>query len=159
MELITARNKRALFSSLFNLYAHELSYYNPWLASQLNEEGNYVPQDVDSFFTTKGYEPYIIYDEKYPVGFVVFSKQEPDSGETTTCCIDELFVVRTSRQKGVATQVVKDFIDKERGGVCGLVVLKDNTPAIQFWENFIKQYDSNYICWAEEQVFVYNFKI
>lgn len=159
MELISAKMNRAIFTSLFNLYVHELSEYNPWLATQMNEEGIYLPNEIDSFFTTIGYEPYIIYDDKYPVGFVVISKQGPDSGETTTCCIDELFVVKTSRQKGLATQFVNNFLKQEKGGVCGLAILKENTPAIRFWENLIIQYDTNYICRDEGNVYVYNFKI
>jgi predicted acetyltransferase len=159
MELIPAKMNRLVFTSLFNIYVHELSEYNPWLATQMNEEGIYVPDEIDSFFTTKGYEPFIIFDEKHPVGFVVFSKQDPNSGETTTCCIDELFIVKTSRHKGIATQIAKNFWSQEKGGVCGLAILKENASAICFWENLIIQYDTSYIRWDEGNVFVYNFKI
>lgn len=159
MVLLSAEKNRAIFISLFNIYVHELSSYNPWLATQMNEEGNYLTNEIDNFFTNNEYEPYIIYNDKVPIGFVVFSKQELGSGESTTCCIDEMFLVRTSRKKKLATQIVKDFLNREKGGICGLAVLKDNIPAVQFWEKLIMQYDVNYTRWEADNVYVYNFKI
>lgn len=159
MQLVSAAGKRALFTSLFNIYIHELTMYDLGLDGQMNEEGVYLPQTIDSFFSRPGYRPYIIYDEKTPTGFVVFSKQEPDSGEPTTCCIDEIFVLRTRRQRGIAASVVKDFLAQERGGVCGIAVLKENRPAVRFWENIIPQYDADYRRQESDGVYIYNFKI
>lgn len=159
MELLNARKRCNMFTSLFNIYAHELSDYNPWIATQMNEEGNYLEHEVVSLLNKPCYDPYIIFDNNNPVGFVVFSKQEPGSCESTTCCIDEIFIVKTSRGKGLATLVVNDFLKKEKDGICGLAVLKDNIPAIQFWEKLIKKYDTNYLRSEEGNVYIYNFKI
>lgn len=159
MELILAHNNRAVFTSLFNIYVHELSEYNPWLAKQMNDEGNYLREEVNDFFTTKTYEPYLIYDENHPIGFVVFSKDENNWEEEVTCSIEELFIVKTSRKKGYATKIAKDFWEKEKGSVSIIGILKENHTAIRFWENLIKQYDTDYVRSDEGTIYVYKFKI
>lgn len=49
MELIKAENMKAAFQNMFNLYAHELSLYNPWLSTQLDTNGNYLSKQVDDY--------------------------------------------------------------------------------------------------------------
>ena len=44
MELIRASEMKKAFGSLFNIYAHELSKYNPWIGTQINSEGIYLSE-------------------------------------------------------------------------------------------------------------------
>ena len=73
MQLIEATEMKKAFVSLFNIYAHELSKYNPWLGSQINQDGNYLAEQVEQWMTDSSVEAFCITEGDSPIGFVVFS--------------------------------------------------------------------------------------
>ncbi|MDF2802059.1 MAG: hypothetical protein K0S61_1962 [Anaerocolumna sp.] len=157
MELIIASKMEKAFVSLFNIYAHELSKYNPWLGTQIDNEGNYVPEDVNQYITDKSNEAYCITEENRPIGFVVFSYSDnPDDKE---CYISEIFLLETSRHKGICETICKDFWHTH-SGTCKLHVLKANLSAAVYWEKLICE--AGYIYEKKdhgEQMWSYEFKL
>ena len=49
MKLVKAVTMEKAFINLFNIYAHELSRYNPWLGTQIDLDGNYLSEDVKQY--------------------------------------------------------------------------------------------------------------
>ncbi len=134
MKLIHAIKMERAFTSLFNIYAHELSKYNPWLGTQIDMEGNYVAEDVKEMLTDKSNEAYCIIEDNRPIGFVVFSYS--DNPKDNTCYISEIFLLETSRKKGICEKICIDFW-KTHNGICKLHILKGNQLAISYWEKLI----------------------
>ena len=136
MELIKASEMKNAFVSLFNIYAHELSRYNPWLGTQIDREGNYLSEQVEQYINDKSSEAFCITDNNRPIGFTVFSYS--DKTEDDICSIEEIFLIETSRRKGVCESICKDFWSKNKG-MCILHVLKANLPAAVYWEKLIEK--------------------
>ncbi len=140
MELIKSSEVKHAFRNLFNLYAHELSKYNPWLGTQMNNDGIYLSEYVEQHFNDTSVDSFCIMEEKRPIGFVIFSKSESDEGNVG---IDEIFLIHTSRGLGISEEICKKFW-RENKGICSLHVLKANLPAITYWEKLIEKSGYNY---------------
>ena len=132
MELIKSSEMKYAFRNLFNLYAHELSKYNPWLGTQINSDGIYLSEHVEQYFNDTSVDSFCIVEEERPIGFVIFSKSEGNIG------IDEIFLIQTSRGLGISEEICKSFW-RENKGICSLHVLKANFPAVTYWENLIQK--------------------
>lgn len=129
---------------LFNEYIEELSQYNPWLGEQKDENGNYLEKVYEKYFTTVEKKPYVIFVEDKAVGFTVMSV--PDADEQEDGCIsyiEEMFVEKQYRGKGIATDIVKRFL-KQQEGMCGFSVLKKNEAAVSIWEKLLKEEGYHY---------------
>ncbi|WP_426351089.1 GNAT family N-acetyltransferase [Alloiococcus sp. CFN-8] len=136
MELIKASEMKSAFVSLFNIYAHELSRYNPWLGTQIDIEGNYLSKQVEECINDQDCEAFCITENSRPIGFAVFSYS--DNTEENLCSIDEIFLIETSRRKGICEAICKGFWSKNKG-MCILHVLKANHPANIYWKRLIEK--------------------
>jgi predicted acetyltransferase len=157
MELIKASEMKKAFISLFNIYAHELSKYNPWLGTQIDREGNYLSEEVDQYLNDKTNEAFCITDQNRLIGFVVFSYS--DNNEENICYIAEIFLLETSRRMGICESICKSFWSSHKG-ICRLHVLKANLFAVTYWEKLIQK--CGYVYEKRnhgEQMWSYEFKI
>lgn len=153
MELIKSSEMRVAFRNLFNIYAHELSKYNPWLGTQINSEGMYLSEHVEETFNDSSVDSFCITEENTPIGFVIFSKSDSSEGNVG---IDEIFLVQTSRGLGISEEICKNFWHENKG-ICSLHVLKANLPAVTYWEKLInkcgyvyEKLDANEQMWCYE---------
>lgn len=135
VELIKADMKRSVFVNLFNLYAFELSEYNPSLDGQIDENGNYLSEAVSQYIDGSGFSSYCIFNGERPIGIAVFSSEE-DGGELYHD-IEEIFLLKTSRHKGIAEKLCLDFWDKN-SGTGTLHVLSENKTALRFWDKLLE---------------------
>ncbi len=135
MKLVKAVTMEKAFINLFNIYAHELSRYNPWLGTQIDLDGNYLSEDVKQYLSDKSNDAYCIIKENRPIGFVVFSYS--DDADEKVCYIAEIFLLETSRGMGISKCICKDFWSKHNG-TCRLHVLKKNASAAIYWERLIR---------------------
>ena len=135
VELIKSSEMKNAFRNLFNIYAHELSKYNPWLGTQINSDGNYLSEYVEQTFNDTSIESFCIVKDERPIGFAMFSNSDSSEGNVS---IDELFLVETSRGLGISEEICKSFWSENKG-ICSLHVLKANLPAVTYWEKLIKK--------------------
>ena len=133
MELVKSSEMKHAFRNLFNLYAHELSKYNPKLGMFINSDGNYLSDFVEGSFNDPHVDAFCIVEEKRPIGFVIFTKSDSSN---KNICIDQIFLIQTSRGLGISEEICKKFW-RENKGICSLHVLKANLPAITYWEKLI----------------------
>lgn len=124
---------------LFNAYIEELSQYNPWLAGQKDEQGNYLQRIYEEYFTTVEKHPYVIFVGEAAVGLAVMSAASAEEqADGCISYIEEIFVEKLYRGKGIATDIVKRFLGQQEG-TCGLSVLKKNVAAVAIWEKLLRE--------------------
>lgn len=145
--------------TLFNTYIEELALYNPWLSTQKDEEGNYIPKEYAKFFTEVEKKLYIIFVENEAVGIVAMSVASFDEDTEGFSYIDEIYVDKKYRGKGIAKDIVRRYL-KHQENDCGFYILKENATSIAIWENFLKK--ENYMFEkidAKEKLWFYRVKI
>lgn len=127
------------FRSLFNEYIEELALYKPWFADKKDEWGNYLTPVHDEFFSAVEKKPFVIFDDDKAVGITVMSV--PNAEELEDDClsyIEEMYVEKASRGKGIATDIVKRYLRQQNGNV-GFCVLKKNKKAVDIWEELMEK--------------------
>lgn len=138
MELIAAAENKSAFQSMFNLYAHELSEYNPSLGLRIDGDGNYLADAVADYINGD-FAAYVVTDDGRPIGLAVFSSEE--DGGVVYNDVEEMFLIKTSRHRGIAERLCVDFWQRS-SGIGTLHVLPENTSALHFWEKLLT--DSGY---------------
>lgn len=156
MELIVAKNMRQAFQNMFNLYAHELSQYNVWLGTQINIEGNYLADAVSEYIDSDCFESYCIMEDNIPIGMAVFSSSL-EEGEWYHD-IEEIFLVNTSRHKGIIKKICLDFWNRNTG-TGTLHVLAGNSKAICYWEKLLEYCKYSYQKKVKDGMVAYHFHI
>lgn len=157
MRLVEARKMKDAFQNLFNMYAHELSKYNPWLGTQIDKNGNYLAHVVKSYIEDQFNQSFCIIEDRRPIGLVVFSSS-CEEGEWQHD-IEEIFIIQTSRKKGVSEKICQDFWQSNKG-VATLCVLKAHKEASAYWEKLITRYNYTYEKIDEdEKMWLYKFNI
>lgn len=136
-QLLEAVQMKKAFINMFNIYAHELSRYNPWLATQISMEGNYLEEYVKEYFANPAKRPFIILCDSRPAGMFVVS------GQNDSFDIEEFFVTIPYRKKGIATNIVKLLLSQVEKP-CEISILEKNESAIQFWEKLFKDGKADY---------------
>lgn len=124
---------------LFNAYIEELSLYNPWLSTQRDEAGNYLPKIYGDFFKEPEKKMFLVFVEGKAAGFTVMAvpkaEDEPDG---CISYIEELYIEKEYRNRGIAKDIVKRFLRQQKGK-CGFCVLKKNEVADAIWEALLKK--------------------
>lgn len=154
--LVNAAENPAAFQNMFNLYAHELSLYNTWLGTKLDENGNYLANIVKSYIEDDGYKSYCITENSRPIGLAVFSSELDDG--VWYHDVEELFLINTERHKGAAERLCKEFWSSCRG-IGTLHVLSENENAIRFWEKLLTECKYNFTKTSEDAMVVYRFPL
>lgn len=126
---------RLLIKNIFNLYQNELSVYSDDFDC-LDENGYFAPGTENEILPFgDGVFPYIIEDNTRPVGFVM-ATDKTYAPEGFDYCLEEIFLIRNKRGKGIADIAVRE-ITKERPGRWTLEVYTKNRPAFSFWKRFL----------------------
>lgn len=132
---------RTLIKNIFNLYQNELSVYSDDFDC-LDENGYFAPETADEILPFgNGVFPYIIEENARPVGFVMVTDASyaPDGYDY---CLEEVFLIRNRRGKGIADFAVREVF-KNRPGKWTLEVYTQNIPALCFWKRFLLQNAEN----------------
>ena len=127
---------RQLVKNIFNLYQNELCIYSDDFDA-LDENGYFAPDTVSEILPFgDGVFPYIIEENARPVGFVM-ATDASYAPEGFDYCLEEIFLIRNRRKKGIASAAMKE-ITKSHPGKWTLEVYSENTPAVSFWMRFLK---------------------
>jgi len=130
-------NDANLIENLYNLYRNDLSDYCDDF-QYLDGQGYFdkgISKEVLPF--GEGVETYIIEDFGCPAGLVMVT----DSSyalEGCDYCLQEMYLIRPARRKGLATKVMQQLLSQKQGRWC-LSVYKRNLPAKTFWEKLIRE--------------------
>lgn len=128
---------RMLIKNIFNLYQNELSVYSDDFDC-LDENGYFAPDTVNEILPFgDGVFPYIIEENARPVGFVM-ATDKTYAPEGFDYSLEEIFLIRNKRKKGIADFVMKEIF-KGRPGRWMLEVYTENAPALCFWKRFLAE--------------------
>lgn len=130
------RDDRELIKNIFNIYQNELSAYTDEF-SRLDERGYFAPDASDDVLPFGGgVFPYIIYDEKGVIGFIM-ATSAPYAPNDADWCFQELFIVTPMRATGCALEAAKQVMQNRRGR-WALDVYSKNIRALSFWRKLVK---------------------
>lgn len=135
-----AAGDRQLINNIYNLYQNDLGEYCGDF-TYLDENGYFdidASRDVLPF--GDGVFAYIIENDGKNTGLVMVT----DSRYALPQCdfkIEEMYIVRPQRKKGVAKAALKQIFDIYKGRFC-LSVYKKNLPARVFWEKIVSEFGS-----------------
>ena len=118
-------------------YLHDLSEFNDTL--QPNSMGLFDNSFIDSYYHEDNLIPLKITLDNNIIGFVFIS-----SGQTVDYIIQDVFILRNYRNRGLGKLVVKKLFDLYSGKF-GFVVLIKNEPAKLFWERCLEGLGIEYI--------------
>lgn len=127
--------RREVLDRLFNMYVHELSEYNSWLAEQMDHEGVFLRGAVDEYLSNKEIVPYLITEQGELAGFLILQKN-PTIKKNLDYSIEEFFVIHRYRGTGLARKAWKALFRKYPGRYC-VQVLKRNLHAHRFIRNYV----------------------
>lgn len=131
----TREEDRLLIKNLFNLYQGDLSVYCDDF-SWPDENGYFDPEATDGILPYgDGVFPYIILYDGHIAGFIMCT----DASYALPGCawrLEEIFIVRYARGKGIAEEAVRQLTCGRPGRWC-LSVYNRNEPARRFWKKTI----------------------
>jgi len=140
---------------LFNSYIEELSLYNSWLAGQKDDKGNYLSKIYEEFFVEPEKKMFLVFVEEKAAGFAVMAvpkaEDEPDG---CISYIEELYIEKEYRGRGIAKDIVKRFLRQQKGK-CGFCVLKKNEVADTIWESLLQKEGYSYEKTGDEKLWFY----
>ncbi|GKU24244.1 GNAT family N-acetyltransferase [Clostridium folliculivorans] len=131
LEKITIDSKTKL-ENLISLYLHDLSEFADDL--KINEDGKFEYEGLELYFKSKDLTPFFITYRGEVVGFVLFNtgKYAP---KDINYVIHELFILKSFRNKGVASDAIKILMDTYKGKY-KVVQISTNKTAVKFWMKF-----------------------
>lgn len=128
------KEKASILKNLMSLYLHDLSEFADDL--KVNEGGVYEYEGIEYYFTKEELKPLLIYFNEEIAGFVLLNsgKYVPRDVEYS---IHELFIIKSFRGKGIASEAIKKLFDMYKGKY-KVEQLQDNKLAVDFWKKFYK---------------------
>jgi predicted acetyltransferase len=124
-----APEQERVLENLLELYAHELS----GLADlQLGPNGRFGYPGLSRYWRDEGRFPFLIQVDGHLAGFVLVSKGSRVSADPQVWDMDEFFVVRRYRKRGVGAAVARE-IWRRFPGPWEVRVLEINRPVRAFW--------------------------
>lgn len=119
-----------IIADLCQFYYYELHTHSK-LASFTYHNGRYDKMAYfDNYWAEDNRFPYLIYHDNIPVGFILV--HDITVNPNIDWKLSELFVMAPFQKQGIARAVVDEAINKHPG-TFEVSVLKDNSPALQFW--------------------------
>ncbi|MBU8567943.1 GNAT family N-acetyltransferase [Virgibacillus pantothenticus] len=122
--------------NLFQFYLHDLSEYTDNL--NIAKNGNFDTSDVELFFTKDNLLPLKIVLEDEIIGFIFLIK-----GKTVNYVINDMFILRKFRNRGLGKIVVKKVFTQYKG-TYAVMQLINNKSAVTFWHSLYNDIQLEY---------------
>lgn len=130
----TDRSADPILRNLFEHYLHDMAQ---WFEFDSKEDGSYsYPTER---IWEEGYRVFLVYRERVPCGFALVGSAESFIREAGVNDIDEFFVVRRYRRRGVGRAFATWLWDTMPGEWL-VRVFQRNEPAMPFWRTTIGTY-------------------
>lgn len=126
-------SKEPLVNNLLNLYMHDMS---EWFGVAPDQRGHFGYIVNDHFETNK--PVYLAFDGDRPAGFSLIT-----TGAESTYEIEEFFLIRHYRHRGIAEQFASHLWNQHPGEWI-IRVLEGNLPAVPFWRKAVSSFIDSY---------------
>lgn len=124
---------KPIIQNLARFYIHDLSEYQK---RKCPDNGLFEDEDYIRYWTEDGFSPYLIKCENELAGFALIDRG--GSSEQIDHQIGEFFILRKFRGDGIAYRAAREIFSKHPGN-WEVMAIKDNIPAIKFWERTIAE--------------------
>lgn len=118
--------------NLYSLYLHDLSEFSYSLC--INADGLYEFEGFDKLIEREELQPYFIQYEGECIGFLLLAER-PFTAPGTDYCINDIFILRAFRRRGLASDAIYELLKQRRGYFC-VPQLQANEGALHFWRSF-----------------------
>ena len=142
---ILGEDEKHILKNLWSLYAHDLSEYRETL--NILEDGTYLFPDFDLYFKEDYMHPILIKVDGKIGGFVLLI-EPPYLKERYDYGIEEFFILKKYRKKGVGTQVINKIFNMYKGNYWYIILEKN----IASRSMFLKLYKSSNIKFEEKLI-------
>lgn len=124
----------AVLRNLLEHYSHDMA---EWFHFESHEDGAYHFQTEKVW--QDGFRVHLLYSRKIPVGFAIVGSADAYLGRPGARDVDEFFVVRRHRRRGLG-QAFATHVWDTYAGQWLVRVLQANLPASPFWRGAISTY-------------------
>ena len=129
------RAAQPILDRLLQLYQYDFSEIE---GGVVNDAGRYDYAHVDEYWTEPGCHPFLVKVGAELAGFVLV-KEASYLGQAATRVIDEFFVMRKYRRRGVGREVARRVFDRLRGR-WEMRETPHNVAAQAFWRTVVGEY-------------------
>jgi predicted acetyltransferase len=129
-----APSQRRLLDRLLQLYEYDFSEYG---GVDVDAEGLFPTEDLDATWRP-GYDVLLIEVDGRTAGFAMTTTHRSFLGDGDARLLDQLFVMRKYRRRGVATRAVTELFDRFPGA-WELGTPRGNLGAQAFWRRVIAE--------------------
>ena len=130
-------NSESILQNLMELYLHDMA---EWFKFDLNEDGLYGYELAPHW--EKGDVAHLLLADNIPAGFALVAEQDEPRAHSDAHEIEEFFVIRSHRHRGVADYFATQKWDQQPGP--GLIRgFEANLPAVPFWRRVIANYTND----------------
>lgn len=134
LESVSASN-RALIDGLSQFYIYDFSELDPIDSTvfSFTEQGTFSPlPGIDDYWETNGAHALVIRIDGRAAGFVLINTRSHRNGQTVERNMGEFFVARQYRRSGIATEALRQALERYPGQ-WEVAVVERNTAAKAFW--------------------------
>ena len=134
LKICETKNKEILIR-LIQFYYYDLDASSD-LAHVKLKNGKYEDMPYfDNYWFEKQRFPYLVFYNTPPIGFVLIHNISVNINLKWK--LAEFFIMRPFRRHGIASNVFRTIINNHKGA-WEISVLKDNSPALKFWEKELR---------------------
>ncbi|MFD0048381.1 GNAT family N-acetyltransferase [Actinomycetes bacterium NPDC127524] len=130
-----SKNEKHILQNLYSLYLHDLSEYTEDL--DISTNGSFEFDSLELIWEREGLTPYFLKIEKSIVGFLLLLER-PFLKEKYDYSINDIFMLKKYRRKGIAISLLKDLFKYKKGRYF-VIELEKNAPAILFWRKVFSE--------------------
>jgi len=136
-KLRVERIDRSSDQILKNLMEHYLHDMAEWFEFDSTEDGSYS-YSTDPIWD-EGFDVFLVYSDVIPIGFAIVGSGERWIADKSARDLDEFFVIRRYRRKGVG-QFLAEHVWGLYPGKWVVRVFQNNLPALPFWRVTVSGY-------------------
>ena len=137
VELLRASSdQQALLANLLQLYCHDFSEF---LDVEIGPDGKYPYDSLPLYWTEPHRHPFLVRVNGAPAGFAFVKRAATSTDFKTIWDMEEFFVVRRYRRRGIGTRIAKEVF-KRHFGRWEIRVLASNHSGLHFWKRTITEF-------------------
>jgi hypothetical protein len=111
-----APEQQPLLANLLQLYCHDFSES---IDIEIGPDGKYRYESLPLYWTEPHRHPFLVTVDGAPAGFALVKRAPTSTDFNTIWDMDEFFVVRRYRRRGIGTRIAKEVLGPRYQGVRG----------------------------------------
>ncbi len=131
-----APDEQPIVAALFELYAYDFSEL---LGLDVRDDGHFPPRPLDAWWSDARRHPFLFRADGKLAGFALVHRRSRLSGDESITDMDQFFVLRKYRRRGVGLEASRTLFEKFRGR-WEVRQEPPNRAATEFWRRAIGRF-------------------